>query len=165
MSTGGRKTSSLSAWENSELDDCPPESGRRAGPRPEARPEAGNGSFFRSDHFSFVKRGVPAINPSGGVDYIGRPGDWGIKIMEDFIKNDYHKPSDKIRPDWDMAGAAEDLQLYLAVGYRVANRGPAAGMEARFGISRCSGTNSRPRRSDPAGPAKGIDSFRNAAFG
>ena len=78
-------------------------------------------AFFRSDHFSFVKRGVPAINPSGGGDYIGRPGDWGIKIMEDFIKNDYHKPSDKIRPDWDMAGAAEDLQLYLAVGYRVAN--------------------------------------------
>jgi Zn-dependent M28 family amino/carboxypeptidase len=106
---------------NSELDDVLQKAAAEQGRvlKPDPKPE--NGSFFRSDHFSFVKRGVPAINPSGGVDYIGRPGDWGIKIMEDFIKNDYHKPSDKIRPDWDMAGAAEDLQLYLAVGYRVAN--------------------------------------------
>jgi Zn-dependent M28 family amino/carboxypeptidase len=106
---------------NSELDDVLQKAAAEQGRvlKPDPKPE--NGSFFRSDHFSFVKRGVPAINPSGGVDYIGRPGEWGIKIMEDFIKNDYHKPSDKIRPDWDMAGAAEDLQLYLAVGYRVAN--------------------------------------------
>ena len=106
---------------NSELDDVLQKAAAEQGRvlKPDPKPE--NGSFFRSDHFPFVKRGVPAINPSGGVDYIGRPADWGIKIMEDFIKNDYHKPSDKIRPDWDMAGAAEDLQLYLAVGYRVAN--------------------------------------------
>ena len=106
---------------NSELDDVLQKAAAEQGRvlKPDPKPE--NGSFFRSDHFPFVKRGVPAINPSGGVDYIGRPADWGIKIMEDFIKNDYHKPSDKIRPDWIMDGAAEDLQLYLAVGYRVAN--------------------------------------------
>jgi Zn-dependent M28 family amino/carboxypeptidase len=106
---------------SSELDDVLQKAAAEQGRvlKPDPKPE--NGSFFRSDHFPFVKRGVPALNPGGGVDYIGRPADWGITIMEDFIKNDYHKPSDKIRPDWDMAGAAEDLQLYLAVGYRVAN--------------------------------------------
>ncbi len=106
---------------NSELDDVLQKAAAEQGRvlKPDPKPE--NGSFFRSDHFPFVKQGVPAINPGGGVDYVGRPADWGIKIMEDFIKNDYHKPSDKIRPDWNMAGAAEDLQLYLAVGYRVAN--------------------------------------------
>jgi Zn-dependent M28 family amino/carboxypeptidase len=79
------------------------------------------GSFFRSDHFPFAKQGVPAINPSAGVDYIGRPADWGLKIQEDYTRNDYHKPSDKIRSDWDLGGAVEDLRLYLAVGFRVAN--------------------------------------------
>jgi Zn-dependent M28 family amino/carboxypeptidase len=87
--------------------------------KPDPKPE--NGSFFRSDHFPFVKRGVPALNPGSGVDFIDRPADWGLKTMEDFIKNDYHKPSDKVRPDWTMDGAVEDLRLYLAVGYRVAN--------------------------------------------
>jgi Zn-dependent M28 family amino/carboxypeptidase len=106
---------------NSELDDVLQKAAAEQGRvlKPDPKPE--NGSFFRSDHFPFVKRGVPAINPGGGVDFIDHPADWGIKIMEDFIKNDYHKPSDKIRPDWDMAGAVEDLGLYLAVGYRVAN--------------------------------------------
>ena len=106
---------------NSDLDDYMQSGAAEQGRvlKPDPKPE--NGSFFRSDHFSFAKLGVPAINPGWGVDYIGRPADWGIKIQEDFTRNDYHKPSDKVRPDWNMAGAAEDLQLYLAVGYRVAN--------------------------------------------
>jgi Zn-dependent M28 family amino/carboxypeptidase len=86
--------------------------------KPDPTPE--NGSFFRSDHFPFVKRGVPALNPGPGVDFLGRPEGWGLKIISDYLKNDYHKPSDKVRPDWDMSGAVEDLQLYLAVGYRIA---------------------------------------------
>jgi len=106
---------------NSEMDEvlraAAAEQGRVL--KPDPTPE--KGSFFRSDHFSFVKLGVPALNPAAGVDYIGRPADWGLKIMEDFTLHDYHKPSDKIRPDWDLSGALEDLRLYMAVGYRVAN--------------------------------------------
>jgi len=106
---------------NSDLDDymqaAAAEQGRTL--KPDPTPE--KGSFFRSDHFSFAKQGVPAINPGAGIDFIGRPADWGLKIQEDFTRNTYHKPSDEVRPDWDMSGAVEDLQLYLAVGYRVAN--------------------------------------------
>ena len=106
---------------NSELDDYMQSAAAEQGRvlKPDPMPE--KGSFFRSDHFPFAKQGVPAINPSAGVDYIGRPADWGLKIQEDYTRNDYHKPSDKIRPDWDLGGAVEDLRLYLAVGFRVAN--------------------------------------------
>ena len=106
---------------NSELDDYM----RKAAAaqdrvlKPDPTPE--KGSYFRSDHFPFAKQGVPAINAGGGTEYIGKPADWGIKIREEYTKNDYHKPSDEIRPDWTMDGALQDLHLYLAVGYWVAN--------------------------------------------
>jgi Zn-dependent M28 family amino/carboxypeptidase len=105
---------------NSELDDYMQSASAEQGRvlKPDPTPE--NGSFFRSDHFSFAKQGVPAINPGAGIDFIGRPADWGLKIREDYTRNNYHKPSDEVRPDWDLGGAVEDLQLYLAVGYRVA---------------------------------------------
>jgi Zn-dependent M28 family amino/carboxypeptidase len=105
----------------SELDDimraAAAEQGRVL--KPDPTPE--KGSFFRSDHFPFAKQGVPALNPGAGTDYIGRDADWGLQVREDYIRNNYHKPSDEIRPDWDLSGAVEDLALYLAVGYRVAN--------------------------------------------
>jgi len=86
---------------------------------PDQRPEAG--SFFRSDHFPFAKEGVPALNAGGGIEYIGRPAGWGLTLREEYTRSHYHKPSDEVRPDWDLSGAVQDLQLYLAVGYRVAN--------------------------------------------
>ncbi len=85
---------------------------------PDPTPE--KGSYFRSDHFPFARKGVPALASGGGVDYIGRPPEYGKKITEDYIANDYHKPSDRIRPDWDLSGAVEDLQFYFLVGWRVA---------------------------------------------
>jgi Zn-dependent M28 family amino/carboxypeptidase len=87
--------------------------------RPDAEPE--KGFYFRSDHFSFAKLGVPALDPEGGIDYLGRPAGWGMKMREKFTKENYHKPSDTITPDWDLSGAVLDLQLLFEVGYRVAN--------------------------------------------
>jgi Zn-dependent M28 family amino/carboxypeptidase len=86
---------------------------------PDPQPE--KGSYFRSDHFNFAKVGVPAFDPSAGIDYIGKPQGWGLEMRNKFIAEDYHKPSDVIKPYWDMSGAAEDAQLYFLVGYRVAN--------------------------------------------
>ena len=117
---------------NSELDDymlaAAAEQGRTL--KPDPTPE--KGGFFRSDHFSFAKQGVPAINPGGGIEFVGRPADWGLKILEDFTKNTYHKPSDEVRPDWDLSGAVEDLTLYLAVGYRLANAPKMANWKPGF---------------------------------
>ena len=105
----------------SDLDDYMQEAAAEQGRvlKPDPTPE--KGSYYRSDHFPFARQGVPALNAGGGVDFIGRPDGWGIKQLEEFTRNDYHKPSDDIRPDWTTEGALEDLQLYLAVGYRVAN--------------------------------------------
>jgi hypothetical protein len=52
--------------------------------------------------------------------FIGKPADYGQKVRDHYTTYDYHKPSDIVRPDWDMSGAREDLQVLFAVGYRVA---------------------------------------------
>ena len=85
--------------------------------RPDAEPE--KGFYFRSDHFSFAKVGVPALDAEGGIDYLGKPAGWGLKMREKFTKENYHKPSDTITPDWHLSGAVQDLQLLFEVGYRV----------------------------------------------
>jgi Zn-dependent M28 family amino/carboxypeptidase len=90
--------------------------------RPDPLPE--KGSYYRSDHFSFARAGVPSVSLDWGVEYVGRPVGYGLHLREDYIRNDYHKPSDAVRPDWDMSGAAEDLGLYLRAGYELAS-GPA----------------------------------------
>jgi Zn-dependent M28 family amino/carboxypeptidase len=78
------------------------------------------GSYFRSDHFPFARKGVPSIHAGGGVDFVDKPAEYGTRVLQDYIRNDYHKPSDAVRPDWDMSGAVLDLTLYLRVGYEVA---------------------------------------------
>jgi Zn-dependent M28 family amino/carboxypeptidase len=87
--------------------------------RPDPMPE--KGSYFRSDHFPFAKEGVPSVHAGGGMDYVGKPAGFGQKVREDYIANRYHKPSDRITPDWDMSGAVEDLELYLRVGHEIAD--------------------------------------------
>jgi Zn-dependent M28 family amino/carboxypeptidase len=87
--------------------------------KPDAEPE--KGFYFRSDHFNFAKQGVPALDPNSGVEFIGKPEGWGLQMRHKYTTEDYHKPSDKIKPYWDLSGAAEDLRLLGEVGYRVAN--------------------------------------------
>jgi Zn-dependent M28 family amino/carboxypeptidase len=77
--------------------------------------------YYRSDHFSFARHGVPALEPDSGVDFIGKPAGYGLKIRADYIANDYHRPSDKVKPDWDMSGGVQDVRLYWTVGFEVAN--------------------------------------------
>jgi len=105
----------------SDLDDVVAKAAAAQGraARPDPMPE--KGSYYRSDHFPFARRGVPSINAGGGVEYVGQPAGYGLKLLEDYIRNDYHKPSDAVKPDWDMSGAVEDLQLYLRAGYELAS--------------------------------------------
>jgi len=107
---------------SSSLDDvvtavAAEQGGRTVKPDPE--PE--KGFFYRSDHFNFSKEGVPAFYPHRGIDYIGKPAGWGMEMRAKYTAEDYHKPSDQVKDNWDMSGAAEDSRLYLLVGYRVAN--------------------------------------------
>jgi Zn-dependent M28 family amino/carboxypeptidase len=84
-------------------------------------PESEKGFYYRSDHFNFAKVGVPALYIDSGVDYIGKPAEYGQQKRDEYTSRDYHSQSDTMKPDWDLTGAAEDARLLLAVGYRVAN--------------------------------------------
>ena len=86
---------------------------------PEAEPE--KGYYYRSDHFEFAKVGVPALYVDEGVDYVGKPKEFGLKKRAEYIANDYHKVSDEMKPGWDLSGAVEDLRLLFEVGHSVAN--------------------------------------------
>ena len=86
---------------------------------PDPRPEAG--SFYRSDHFPFAKRGVPAISFGGGIDIIdGKPGE-ARAWAEAYTKDQYHQPADEWSADWRMDGMVSDLTLMHDLGSDLAN--------------------------------------------
>jgi Zn-dependent M28 family amino/carboxypeptidase len=107
---------------NSTLDDVLEEAAATQGRRliPDAEPE--KGFYYRSDHFEFAKQGVPALYTDEGVDYIDKPEGYSKQKRDEYTNIDYHKLSDHIKPDWDLAGAVEDTQLLFQVGYRVSQR-------------------------------------------
>jgi len=78
------------------------------------------GSFYRSDHFSFAKRGVPALYAESGVDLVEGGVEAGRAANSRHLKADYHQPSDEYHADWDLGGAIEDLMLYFTVGSELA---------------------------------------------
>ena len=101
-------------------------------PKPEA------GYFFRSDHFPFAKRGVPAVSFGSGDDLV----DGGVaagKAMEDaYTKDRYHQPADQWEADWTFTGMARDLQLLYTVGSDLANsdRWPNWSQDSEFRAAR-----------------------------
>ena len=118
---GKTKDLTVVGYGNSTLDDLlgtvlASQGGRTIKPDPE--PE--KGFFYRSDHFEFAKQGVPALYVDAGTEYVGKDSTYGQKKRDEYTENDYHKPSDQVKPDWDLSGAVEDLQAFFQVGYRVA---------------------------------------------
>jgi Zn-dependent M28 family amino/carboxypeptidase len=85
----------------------------------EQHPEQGH--FYRSDHFSFAKAGVPALSIGEGTDFVGHPADWGMQQQDDYTAHRYHQPSDEYRPDFDLRGAVQLSDLILGFGTALAN--------------------------------------------
>ena len=104
----------------SDLDDYARDAAGEQGRIVRPDPEPEQGFYYRSDHFNFAKQGVPALDPDEGVEYLGKPKEFGERVRREWNERDYHQPSDIVRPDWDLTGAREDLKVYFAVGYRVA---------------------------------------------
>jgi Zn-dependent M28 family amino/carboxypeptidase len=117
---GKTKDMTIIGLGNSTLDDTATEVLKEHGRTVTADPDPGKGSFYRSDHFEFAKQGVPALDPDAGTDYIGKPPDYGKQKRDYYTEHDYHKPSDEVKPDWDLSGAVEDLRVFTQIGYRVA---------------------------------------------
>jgi len=81
----------------------------------------GSGSYYRSDHFSFAKVGVPALDMNNGDVSLAHGADWGKKQQEDYTANHYHQASDNYTPDMDASGMAQVANLLFNVGYQLSN--------------------------------------------
>ncbi len=115
---GKTKDMTIVGYGNSQLDNYAvavlKKYGRYAIPDP--TPE--KGGYFRSDHFSFAKVGVPSLDLSEGVDNVEHGKEWGLARQEKWISENYHKPSDNYEPDkWDFDGLVEDVKVYFETGY------------------------------------------------
>ena len=84
-------------------------------------PEPEKGYFYRSDHISLSKLGVPMLDPDGGYDLIKGGKKAGQAIRDDYREHRYHQPSDEWRADWDLSGPVEDLTALYQVGETLAN--------------------------------------------
>jgi Zn-dependent M28 family amino/carboxypeptidase len=117
---GRTKDIVIVGYGNSELDDVLTQAAQLQGRVIVPDPEPEKGFFYRSDHFEFAKQGVPALYTDAGNDFIGKPAGYGEQKRAEYTANDYHKPADEIKPDWDLSGAVEDVRLLFTVGYKVA---------------------------------------------
>ncbi|HEX8486051.1 M28 family peptidase [Sphingomonas sp.] len=118
---GASKDFVLEAAGKSEIEDLAKPivaaGGRTISPEP--NPE--RGGYFRSDHFSFAKLGVPMLSGASGEDLVKGGTAAGHAATLDYIANRYHKPQDEYQPNWDWSGAVQDLQVYYALGRKLAD--------------------------------------------
>jgi len=97
------------------------EEGARRGRRFTPDPNAATGTFYRSDHFTFAKAGIPALSFTPGQDLVtggvARASAWETRYRAEM----YHQPADEFDPSWDFTGTVQDAELLHAVGLRLAN--------------------------------------------
>jgi Zn-dependent M28 family amino/carboxypeptidase len=87
--------------------------------RPDAQPQAGH--FYRSDHFSFARVGVPAFSIGEGVKYKGHTEAWGMQQANDYVEKRYHQPSDEYHPEMDFTGDSAMARFGFALGWDAAS--------------------------------------------
>jgi Zn-dependent M28 family amino/carboxypeptidase len=87
--------------------------------RPDSRPEAGH--YYRSDHFSLGRVGIPAFSINEGMKYQGHDTAWGEAQAKDYVSNRYHQPADEYKPDMDFRGDALMAQFGYALGEKAAS--------------------------------------------
>jgi Zn-dependent M28 family amino/carboxypeptidase len=116
---GRTKDITMVGDDNSTLIDLLREAAGAQGRTVKPDPDAAKGFYYRSDHFEFAKVGVPALYVNEGTEYIGKDVNFSRQKRDEYEAKDYHKPSDEIKPEWDLAGAVEDSQLLTLIGYRV----------------------------------------------
>ena len=89
---------------------------------PDAHPE--KGLFYRADHFSLAKRGVPTLlvmGLGGGADLVEGGRAAGEKWVSDYTTNCYHQPCDAWTPQWNLAGAVQDVEATYVAGRAIAD--------------------------------------------
>ena len=88
---------------------------------PDKSPEAG--FFYRSDHINFAKKGIPMIYADPGIDLVDGGIEKGLELARNYTANDYHKPTDEVRDDWDWEGIEQDMDIFTNFIDDLANSG------------------------------------------
>ncbi len=85
-------------------------------------PNPHTGMYYRADHFSFARVGVPALFARGNCDHREFGKEWALKKEKEWIHNNYHKPTDQYDPEtWTFEGIAEDAKFFFKIGYELSN--------------------------------------------
>ncbi|MGI9375272.1 MAG: M28 family metallopeptidase [Tsuneonella suprasediminis] len=119
---GGRvRDYAMTGGDKSELNDLFRQALKEQGlvEAPEGTPEKGH--YYRSDHFSLAKRGVPMFTAGRGSDWVNGGKAAGEAAEEEYVKHHYHAPSDEWSDDWNWDGLAQDLALYYRLGRMLAD--------------------------------------------
>ena len=121
----------------SEMEDLLAEAARAQGRyvTPEGQPE--RGLFYRADHFSLAKRGVPVLLNmalAGAYDLANGGRAAGERWLNDFTANCYHQTCDAWSPSWDLSGAVQEAELFYAIGARLANGREWPQLEGGLGV-------------------------------
>jgi Zn-dependent M28 family amino/carboxypeptidase len=87
--------------------------------RPDSRPEAGH--YYRSDHFSLARVGIPAFSINEGMKFKGHPESWGIEQEREYVDKHYHQPSDEYHPDMDFVADSAMARFGFALGWDAAS--------------------------------------------
>jgi len=95
--------------------------------RPDSHPEAGH--YYRSDHFSLARVGIPAFSINEGMKYKGHDISWGMQQAEEYTQKHYHQPSDEYHPDMDFTGDAVMARFGFALGWQAASMPKLIGWE------------------------------------
>ena len=91
--------------------------------RPDSRPEAGH--YYRSDHFSLSRVGIPAFSINEGMKYQGHDTAWGQAQAKEFVEQRYHQPTDEYKPEMDFRGDALMAEFGYALGKKAASANAA----------------------------------------
>ncbi len=95
--------------------------------RPDSHPEAGH--YYRSDHFSLARVGIPAFSVNEGVKYKGHDAAWGLEKANEYTEKHYHQPSDEYHADMDFTGDAVMARFGFALGWEAASQPKVVGWE------------------------------------
>jgi Zn-dependent M28 family amino/carboxypeptidase len=138
LSGGRTRDVSIIGAGNTDLEDMARAEALLQGRVTHPEPNPQWGLYFRSDSYSFARRGVPVLYVQAGIDSAARGPAWGRAHLDDYFAHRYLQTSDEYSADWDVGGAVVDLTLYYQLGVRVANsrRFPRWYPSSEFRLSR-----------------------------
>jgi Zn-dependent M28 family amino/carboxypeptidase len=108
--------------ERSTIEEITRQVAREMGVELSPDPSPEKGSFFRSDQFSLVKVGVPAVYIRYGLKFEGKPEGWGEEMDQEYTARHYHQPTDEVRDDWTYEGSVQMMEFVYRTLHYLANQ-------------------------------------------